>query len=247
MGKTKISWCDEVYNPIWGCNNNCNYCYARKFAYRMSFNKKLMDHFKKYDKNLDITKLRKFEPTWIESNFIKSFPKKPKRIFVNSMSDIAFWKEHWMKNVLCKIEHNPQHTFLFLTKRLGVDVYRQFEFPQNCWLGLTITNANDMKYFDRLHCANDQNIKFISLEPILSNFNMFPVVAVKIALVNNKLSLYDFITDWLIMGLQTNGFVPHKDTIKTIVSDCKFLDVPIFMKDSMKKVWDKELIREFPK
>ncbi len=28
MGKTKIEWCDLVLNPVWGCENQCPYCYA---------------------------------------------------------------------------------------------------------------------------------------------------------------------------------------------------------------------------
>ena len=34
MSKTKIDWCDEVWNPVWGCSFSCPFCYARKFAYR---------------------------------------------------------------------------------------------------------------------------------------------------------------------------------------------------------------------
>jgi len=28
----KIGWCDMTWNPVWGCRNNCEYCYARKIA-----------------------------------------------------------------------------------------------------------------------------------------------------------------------------------------------------------------------
>ena len=37
--KNKIGWCDMTWNPVWGCRNKCEYCYARIFAkrfYRMT-------------------------------------------------------------------------------------------------------------------------------------------------------------------------------------------------------------------
>ena len=34
MTKTKIEWADSVFNPITGCLNSCEYCYARKIAKR---------------------------------------------------------------------------------------------------------------------------------------------------------------------------------------------------------------------
>ena len=119
----KIGWCDMTFNPVWGCRNNCPYCYARKIAKRFAeniYNKEVEYHKENYpvfgwgDK--EIRPIFDFKPVFLESNFNKPFPKKPSRIFVNSMSDIAYWKPEWMKKVLNKIKDYPQHQFLFLTK-----------------------------------------------------------------------------------------------------------------------------------
>jgi len=32
----KIGWCDLTFNPVWGCLNHCEYCYARKIAKRFA-------------------------------------------------------------------------------------------------------------------------------------------------------------------------------------------------------------------
>ena len=72
MTKTKIDWCDYTWNPVWGCLNKYEYCYARKINNR----------FKKINPD--------FKPEWIESNFNVALPKKESRIFVNSMSDICY-------------------------------------------------------------------------------------------------------------------------------------------------------------
>ena len=32
--KTKIDWCDSTWNPVTGCQHDCEYCYARSLAKR---------------------------------------------------------------------------------------------------------------------------------------------------------------------------------------------------------------------
>jgi protein gp37 len=56
-------------------------------------------------------------PRWRQAYFEKPLPRKPSRIFVNSMSDWGDWKEEWKWSVLQKINKNPQHIFLTLTKK----------------------------------------------------------------------------------------------------------------------------------
>ena len=36
MEKTKIDWCDSTWNPVTGCQHNCEYCYARSIAERFA-------------------------------------------------------------------------------------------------------------------------------------------------------------------------------------------------------------------
>src|SRR4030042_2058621 len=172
-----IGWCDYTWNPVWGCSNNCGYCYARKMANR--FGEKIA---KKEIKRLEMQilcglnkesvfkRLKNFEPTFILSNFEKKFPKKPSRIFINSMSDICFWEVKWVEIVLDKIKEYPQHKFLFLTKE--PKIYFQYDFIYyNCWLGVTITNNNELStYQDNLRMF--KNRTFISLEPIQEEINI---------------------------------------------------------------------------
>ncbi len=233
---SKIEWCDLVWNPVWGCENNCEYCYARKMAKRFG-EKMTIKELKIYgnSSNWPIpfyqlkSDLKNFKPTWLQSNFDKPLPKKPKRIFVNSMSDIYFWETEWMKKVIDKIKGYPQHTFLFLTKIPYV--YEQYAFSDNCYLGVTITNQQDMNAFAELIWEtkfDDKHKLFLSIEPI-----------------QEKIKLY-VKPDWIIIGAETgnrkNKIIPEPEWIEPFTN----LDIPVFIKNN---VWpyykcDKQ---EFPK
>ena len=98
MKKTKIDWCDCTLNPVVGCKNNCEYCYARKQNDRFHF-----------------------VPKWCEPQFFPERLKqlncrKPKSIFMDSMSDVGWWEEDWGRQVYDAMQKNPQHNYIFLTK-----------------------------------------------------------------------------------------------------------------------------------
>jgi protein gp37 len=169
-----------------------------------------------------------FNPAWLESNFQKKFPKKSKRIFINSMSDIAYWKPEWMEKVLEKIIQYPQHTFIFLTKQH--EIYRNHIFRENCWLGVTVNNEYQTCIsLDEL--ALIDNITFVSIEPIQEKIN----------------KIYIGKTDWLIIGAETGNrkdkIIPKPEWIQELVG----IDIPLFMKDNLKPYWNGKFRQEFPK
>ena len=217
MNKTKIEWCDYTWNPVWGCLNKCPYCYARKLNNRYG----IID--------------KEFNPTWMDKNFNRPFPKKPVRIFVNSMSDIAFWEDEWMDKVLDKIEQYPQHTFLFLTK--NPKSYNRFnDIPRNCWLGFTVTNQNDVNnlaYQLEGMGIYDSNKIFISMEPIADHIKKW------------------LLTDWVIIGAETgnrkNKIIPKREWIIEIKEGCEAMVIPLFMKDSLKELMGDDFIQEYPR
>jgi len=216
--KNKIGWCNLTWNPVWGCRNNCEYCYARKINNRFRF-------IKYWN-----------EPTWIDNNFEKKFPKKPQRIFVGSMSEIYYWDEVWMIGVLKKIKEYPQHTFIFLTKH--PIVYCKYTFPGNCWLGVTITNNEDAYYLDNIYLnPNDYRTKFICIEPILSDINPY---------------FFKKNMDWVIVGAETGSRkgkeIVMQRWITNIINGCNKYDIPIYLKDSINKLFpDIRAYKQFPK
>lgn len=239
----KIGWCSMTFNPIWGCLNNCEYCYARRIAKR--FYKKIYDlEFNYYAKNTPswawtgdyLSELRDFKPTFLCSQFDKKFPKKPQKIFVGSMSEIYYWNQKWIVDVIHKIEQYPQHIFQFLTRYPKV-YCKTHDFPKNCWLGITITEDDDFDNgtYDFLRAdLNRNNIKYISFEPLLGS------------ILSYKLIKY---FDWIILGAETGNrkskVIPKREWIENIVNYCKWNNIPVYLKDSLKNIYP-EKIKMFP-
>ncbi|GAI11244.1 unnamed protein product [marine sediment metagenome] len=86
--KNKIGWCNLTFNPVWGCLNvnKCEYCYARKIAKRFAgvrakqeYDYRLYQTDEEICQGLFASRLRHFLPTFLESQFDKKFPQKPKK------------------------------------------------------------------------------------------------------------------------------------------------------------------------
>lgn len=247
--KNKIGWCDMTFNPVWGCLNHCEYCYARKIAKR--FAKRIAEdaldpyHYSiagdeiSYAIGYLANDIKIFKPTFLDSQYYKSFPKKPQRIFVGSMSEIYYWDKVWIQKVIDKIKEYPQHTFQFLTKY--PEVYNKWPFPEipvNCWLGTTITKMGDLNnrgiYNFFRGYDSIRNIRFVSFEPLLERIKIES----------------DFKTNWVIIGAESGNrrgkIIPKKEWIENIVDYCRENNIPIYLKDSLKDIYPVE-IKEFPK
>lgn len=222
MNKTKIEWCDYTWNPITGCKNNCWYCYARKMA--------VNDYYKKGFPN-------KFEPSFYRERLEEPLKiKKPSRIFVCSMADLfGDWVYNtWIRSILEVVEHCPQHTFMFLTK--NPKRYEKFNFPKNCWLGVTVTGRGDWYNAASLHMLQRDNLKFISIEPILDVID----------------TSYFWLADWIILGGLTPKPVHKQKWIKDFFDVGKRIDSlcgrvsgsPVFMKNNLN--WKGKLRQEYP-
>lgn len=103
---TAIEWTDEVWNPVTGCSRvseGCRYCYIERTPpFRMQ-GRKLGDPVQLHPERLDAP-LR-----W----------KKPRRVFVNSLSDLFHEQvpDEFIVAVFGVMAARPDHTFQILTKR----------------------------------------------------------------------------------------------------------------------------------
>lgn len=236
---TKIQWCDYTWNPVWGCLGGCSYCYARGIAKR--FGKQMAKFDTKYMQKNDMKgvseqfkakELIEFVPTALNYRFAVDFPKNAKRIFVNSMSDIAFWDTHWVLMVIEKIKENPDKVFMILTK--FPEKLKSFEFPSNVWLGLTVTNQKELdeKFMDFLDIrwkfdSFKAGKRFLSIEPMLSEIDLYkrwPQLALRYYTINSF--------DWIIVGGQNghNSIPMKQEWVDSIIDQCEENDKPFFFK-----------------
>ncbi|NRA88335.1 MAG: DUF5131 family protein [Rhizobiales bacterium] len=173
---TKIEWTDETWNPVAGCSivsPGCTNCYAMQMAARLE-----AMHVESYK---GLTRKSGGRTIWtgkinqVKSALAKPLKwKKPRMIFVNSMSDlfheeVSYW---FIIAVWTIMEQTPQHTYQILTKRPRrmKDVLEKFNLPilPNVWLGVSVESDEYRKRIEVLSTI-PAAIRFVSFEPLLGN------------------------------------------------------------------------------
>lgn len=110
---TKIEWTDETWNPTTGCSKvsqGCKNCYALREWPRLAANPKATAYFGREFTDVAVHPERLDAPLrWT----------KPRKIFVNSMSDLFHQDvpDDFIDRVFAVMALSPQHTFQVLTKR----------------------------------------------------------------------------------------------------------------------------------
>jgi protein gp37 len=98
--------------------------------------------------------------------------KKPRLIFVNSMSDLFHpgVPAKFIREVWCRMEEVPWHTYQILTKRPErmAEVTRDFPVLKNVWLGTSVENADYFGRIDELRRVRAA-VRFVSFEPLLGS------------------------------------------------------------------------------
>ena len=245
--KPKKDFWNMSWNPVWGCNNKCLYCYARGIAKRFPWEiaekeikyltqKKILIILNEDDYWLTIEclkeNLRQFKPTWLESNYVRKFPKKPSIIFVNSMSDPGYWKQEWYEKILKRITENMQHTFVILTK--DIDIYKKYIFPHNTILGITAINYAAVGFALQVFKDLDlQNKTLLSIEPIQENI---------------KTDMHNFkkYIDWIHVGAESGNRKEKPKATPEMIKPFYDLPLPIFMKENIRGICSPNLRKEFP-
>ena len=113
--KTGIAWTESTWNPISGCTKvsaGCKHCYAERDWARLAANPKATDYFGRPFTDVQTHPHRMDQPLrW----------RRPRRIFVNSMSDLFHESvpDAVIDEVFAVMLLAPHHTFQVLTKRPG--------------------------------------------------------------------------------------------------------------------------------
>lgn len=208
---TKIEWCEESWNPVTGCtpvSEGCANCYAANIAKRFWGDRKFSD--------VRFHRKRLYQPErW----------KKPRRIFICSMSDLFHRdiKTRDINSVFIQMVNNDRHTYIILTKRPE----RMKEFisigtgwrgmMKNVWLGVTCENQKTAD--ERIPILLDipAVVRFVSCEPLLSYIDLMPW--------RNDIS-------WCIVGTESGPKrrPARTDWIKYLKDQCAESKIPFFLK-----------------
>ncbi len=205
-----IEWTEVTWNPVTGCSKvspGCLHCYAERMAKRLQ----AMGQ-ERYKNGFNVT----IHPELLDEPFSW---KKPRIVFVNSMSDLFHKKipDKFIKEVFEVMNANQHHTFQILTKRSErlCEFASKLKWSENIWMGVTIEDnefvhrADDLR---KVSCA----VKFLSLEPLLGPLPDLDLGGI----------------DWVIVGGESGpGARPIKEEwIIEIKRCCEENCVPFFFK-----------------
>lgn len=236
---TAIEWTDETWNPVVGCSiasPGCDNCYAAKEAAgRLSGLPQYKGLAVRVDGVPQFTGEVRCLPERLDQ---PSRWKKPRRIFVNSMSDLFHpdVPTMFIGSVWDRMAAAQQHTFQVLTKRpqrMSKVLYEWAsngwlwrrgdwmwcgpldEPPSNVWCGTSIESDRYVWRADHLR-ETPAAVRFLSLEPLLGPLP--------------SLDLTDI--DWVIVGGESGPRARpmHPDWVRSIRDQCVAAGVPFFFK-----------------
>ena len=217
---SKIEWTESTWNPVRGCtrvSEGCRFCYAERIAARFSGKGMAYE---------GLAKNTKAGPRWTQQ--VRPVPellneplkwKKPRRIFVNSMSDLFHEKVElsYIQKVFSVMEKADRHQFQVLTKRAErlLEFNSKLPWPSNVWMGVSVEDKHVTDRIDALR-QTDAHIKFLSLEPLLG------------ALPNLELDGID----WVIVGGESGPGAREmqKKWVIDIRDQCADAEVAFFFK-----------------
>lgn len=213
---TKIEWTDATWNPVTGCakvSQGCKNCYAERDWKRLSampqtvyFGRKFTDVATHND--------RLGQPLrW----------KRPRRIFVNSMSDLFHLDvpDDFIERVFAVMAHAKQHTFQVLTKRPDrmrhvaryiADINGR-PLP-NVWLGVSVEDQETADERIPILLDTPAAVRWISAEPLLGPINL-----------HERL-------DWVVAGGESgpNARPMHPDWLRSLRDQCNAAGVDFLFK-----------------
>lgn len=150
-GTTNIEWTDATWNPIRGCSRvseGCRHCYAEGVAYRFSGPGQAYEGLVRIGADGERRREWNGQIRFVDKDLLKPLSwRKPRRIFVNSMSDLFHENvtDEMRDKIFAVMALSPQHTFQVLTKRPGrmLEYLRQAE-NASPYLGRWQKYADDM-------------------------------------------------------------------------------------------------------
>lgn len=228
---TGIEWTDATWNPTTGCTKvsaGCDNCYAERLANRL-----LEDTYRKKLPVVETEENRR-DPfavrIWPDRLDIPRSWDQPRRVFVNSMSDL-FHKEipdvfvRRCFEIMFDVDH---HIYQILTKRPAraasfvndqhSDLFGSGGLPDHIWIGTSVENQS-VDYRIRHLIDVEAAVRFLSCEPLIGSLEL------------DGTGFREGI-DWVIVGGESGpGYRPmESEWVRSIQRECEDAGVAFFFK-----------------
>jgi protein gp37 len=213
--KSSIEWTDATWNPVRGCTKvspGCTHCYAETFAERF---RGVKDHPFEQGFDLRLVPEKLDDPLkW----------RTPRRIFVNSMSDLFHdaIPDEYIMSVADVMVQAGWHTYQVLTKRsarmrdLLVTRLKFAADQPHIWWGVSVENRrHGLPRIGDLQVA-PASFRFLSIEPLLEDLGLIDLSGIH----------------WVIVGGESGfGARPMKrEWVVSIRRQCRQHHIPFFFK-----------------
>lgn len=233
---TAIGWTDDTWNPTHGCfkvSEGCRGCYAARDSQRYNHTPEPWS-VNNVDENLRIQDHHLAWPTTLEE---------PRRIFVNSMSDLFPPKEtpegeplltdEYLHEIFDVIEDQDRHVFQALTKHGAetggihgeeprlLEWDREYgRWPDNLWMGVSVEQENRTYRYELLE-ETGAATKWISFEPLVGEVETLALEGM----------------DWAVVGGESGDDYRPMDHAwaRSIKDACRAAGIPFFFKQSAAK------------
>jgi protein gp37 len=177
---SEIEWTDATWNPVTGCTKispGCKHCYAERMANRLQAMRQ--GNYRNGFKLTVQPQMLNLPLRW----------RTPKRIFVNSMSDL-FHEDvptPFIKQVFEVMRDAHWHQYQVLTKRPErvLALNKELHWAAQIWMGVSVETVKYAYRIDYLR-RTDAHVKFLSLEPLLGPLQKLNLEGINWAIVGGE-------------------------------------------------------------
>ncbi len=210
-----IEWTDSTWNPVRGCTKispGCKHCYAERFAERF---RGVAGH--PFERGFDLRLI----PEKLDAPLLW---RRPRRIFVNSMSDL-FHEDvpvDYIARVGAVMRRADWHTYQVLTKRhermraLLSGELRWMASLAHVWFGVSVEDReHGLPRIDALR-RTPASLRFLSVEPLLEDLGEIDLSGI----------------DWVIAGGESGPGARRMEErwVMSLLARCRRQGVPFFFK-----------------
>jgi protein gp37 len=213
--RSAIEWTDATWNPVRGCTKvspGCKHCYAETFAERW---RGIPGH--PYEQGFDL----KLVPEKLEEPLRW---RAPRRIFVNSMSDLFHEDvpDSYIADVFRTMARADWHTYQVLTKRaermrnVVARLPRALVRRRHIWLGVSVEDRkHGLPRVQQLRQV-PAGLRFLSVEPLLEDIGVVDLRGI----------------EWVIVGGESGpgARVMREEWVLSIRDQCRRAGVAFFFK-----------------